>query len=231
MAPEPRIGFEMTLLRMLAFRPESPTAQVGQSPTAAPDTRAARALPAAPTSAAKPALTAVATTPVSAVTTQPAAAPALTAPAPAATPLSLASIPAAGGDSVRPLTIDAGNWAAVVEAAKLTGMVRQFALNCVPAGFDNRLLRLQFDQAVADRRTPQIDEKLLQGLSQYFGAEIRIAFESLDSALITPARRRTLAEEDKILRAAAAFEEDPAVKGLRERFGAEIDAASVKPIN
>ena len=33
------------------------------------------------------------------------------------------------------------------------------------------------------------------------------------------------------LRAAAAFEEDPAVKGLRERFGAEVDAASVKPAN
>ena len=27
------------------------------------------------------------------------------------------------------------------------------------------------------------------------------------------------------------FEQDPAVKGLRERFGAEADAASVKPVN
>ncbi len=40
-----------------------------------------------------------------------------------------------------------------------------------------------------------------------------------------------MAEQDKALQAAAAFEEDPAVKGLRERFGAEVDAASVKPTN
>jgi hypothetical protein len=40
-----------------------------------------------------------------------------------------------------------------------------------------------------------------------------------------------MAEQDKAVRAAAAFEDDAAVKGLRERFGAEIDAASVKPTN
>jgi len=40
-----------------------------------------------------------------------------------------------------------------------------------------------------------------------------------------------MAEQDKALRAAAAFEQDAAVKGLQERFGAEVDAASVKPTN
>jgi hypothetical protein len=38
-----------------------------------------------------------------------------------------------------------------------------------------------------------------------------------------------MAEQNKTLQAAAAFEEDAAVKGLRERFGADVDAASVKP--
>jgi hypothetical protein len=40
-----------------------------------------------------------------------------------------------------------------------------------------------------------------------------------------------MAEQDKTSRAAAAFEEDPAVKTLRQRFGAEVDPASVKPTN
>ena len=40
-----------------------------------------------------------------------------------------------------------------------------------------------------------------------------------------------MAEQDKAVRATAAFEQDPAVKSLRERFGAEVDAASVKPTN
>jgi DNA polymerase-3 subunit gamma/tau len=127
--------------------------------------------------------------------------------------------------------VDAANWGAVVEAAGLTGMARQFALNCTPAAFDNRVLRLQFDPAAAHHRTPQNEEKLLQGLSGYLGPDIRVIFEATGAEVLTPARQRAQAEQDRIARAAAAFDEDSAVKGLRERFGAEIDTASVKPPN
>jgi len=66
-------------------------------------------------------------------------------------------------------------------------------------------------------------------LSRYLGRDIRIQFEALQSGLITPARQRVLAEQDKSSVAVTAFTDDPAVRGLRERFGAEIDAASIKP--
>jgi len=187
MAPEPRIGFEMSLLRMLAFRPETAT------PSTAPSASGAgRSAPHAVPSAAPAAL------------------------------VGAANVPA---------TINADNWAAVVEAAGLSGMVRQIALNCVPVSFDGGLLRLSFDESAAHQRSKQMDDKLAQSLSAHLGREIRIAFESADSALVTPARRRAMAELDKTSRAAAAFEEDPAVKSLRQRFGAEVDPASVKPAN
>jgi DNA polymerase-3 subunit gamma/tau len=190
MAPEPRIGFEMTLLRMLAFRPES--ARSSAVPSAAGTGR-----------------------PLVAPSAAPSAAPA-----------------AAARTAHIPATIDAGNWVAVVEAANLSGMVRQIALNCVPASFDGSLLRLSFDESAAHQRSRQMDDKLAQSLSAYLGRDIRIAFESAaDTALVTPARRRAMAEQDKSSRAAAAFEEDPAVKNLRQRFGAEVDPASVKPAN
>ncbi len=206
MAPEPRIGFEMSLLRMLAFRPEPAL------PSTAPPGTARR---------------------VAAATASPAPArpePASSATAPAGAPGAVA--PALRGVAIAgPTTIDAGNWAAVVEAAGLSGMVRQFALNCVAASFQNDVLRLQFDQSVEHRRTRQIEDKLVQGLSTYLGREIRVVFESSESALVTPARRRAMDEQDRTLRAAAAFDEDAAVKGLRERFGADVDPASVKPAN
>jgi DNA polymerase-3 subunit gamma/tau len=189
MAPEPRIGFEMSLLRMLAFRPESTV-----HPSAAPSAPGAG---------------------------RPSTAPAAPSAAPAA---------AARGAHI-PATIDAGNWAAVVEAANLSGMVRQIALNCVPVSFDGSLLRLSSDEAAAHQRSKPMDDKLVQSLSAYLGRDIRIAFESADPSLVTPARRRAIAEQDKASRAAAAFEEDPAVKSLRQRFGAEVDPASVKPTN
>jgi DNA polymerase-3 subunit gamma/tau len=185
MAPEPRIGFEMSLLRMLAFRPE--TAHSSAAPAAPGAGRPSAAPPSAPAAAAR-----------------------------------AAHIPAA---------IDSGNWAAVVEAANLSGMVRQIAMNCVPASFDGSLLRLSFDESAAHQRSRQMDDKLAQSLSAYLGRDIRVAFESADTALVTPARRRAMAEQDKTSRAAAAFDEDPAVKSLRQHFGAEVDPASVKPAN
>ncbi len=93
-------------------------------------------------------------------------------------------------------------------------MVRQLALNCVPASFENDVLILRLDQAVADRRTRPIEDKLVQGLSKYFGRDVRISFETAEAALATPARQRAVAEQDRAVRAAAAFEADPAVKGL-----------------
>jgi DNA polymerase-3 subunit gamma/tau len=200
MAPDPRLGFEMTLLRMLAFRPDA--AAVRGSIDARPA--------AAPTRAASPA----------------AGAPAAGAPDGA---VSAAIGPNAS--SIRLTSIDAGNWTAVVEAANLSGMVRQFALNCVPAAFEHGVLALQLDQATADRRTRPIEEKLVQGLSKYLGRDIRVTFETAQSALDTPARQRLLQEQERAVRAAAAFEADATVKGLRERFGADVDAASVKPAN
>jgi DNA polymerase-3 subunit gamma/tau len=193
MAPEPRVGFEMTLLRMLAFRPES----------AAQPVKAGRA------------------TTVAALTESPSVS------ASAAT----SSAPGASALEARLTSIDAANWPAVVEAAGLSGMVRQLALNCVPARFENSLLTLRLDQAASDRRTRPIEEKLVQGLSKYLGREIRVTFETADSTLNSPARQRVQAEQDRIARAASAFESDPAVKGLRERFGADVDASSVKPTN
>jgi DNA polymerase-3 subunit gamma/tau len=180
MAPEPRIGFEMTLLRMLAFRPDAAVPQPKPLPTST--------------------------------------APALASAAPVV-------------ETARLTSIDAANWPAIVEAAGLSAMARQLALNCVPAGFEHNLLTLKLDQGASDRRTRPIEEKLVQLLSKYLGRDIRVAFEIAESGLNSPARQRVQAEQDRVARAASAFESDPAVKGLRERFGADVDAASVKPSN
>jgi hypothetical protein len=129
------------------------------------------------------------------------------------------------------MSLDAGNWPAVVEAAGLSGMVRQFALNCVPAHFEADALTLKIDAAASDRRTRVIDEKLIAGLSKYFARDLRVNFEVAATEIDSPARQRVLAEQERVARAASAFEADPTVKGLRERFGADIDVGSVKPAN
>ena len=202
MAPDPRIGFEMTLLRMLAFRPDD-ASQSAAAETARP-APAAKAQGAVQGGMAR---------------------------APAASSAAAPPAPANGAAAVRLMSIDADNWPAVVEAACLSGMVRQFALNCVPASFESDVLTLKIDPAASDRRTRAIDEKLIVGLSKYFGRELRVNFEVAETEIASPARQRAAAEQERVARAASAFEADPTVKGLRERFGADIDAGSVKPAN
>ena len=208
LAPDPRLGFEMTLLRMLAFRPDAPAAGTTAGSGAAAASGAARALPTPPAARAAPQAT---VTPIAPI-----------APAPPSSPAPAALVPA---------SIDAASWPRIVEGASLSGMVRQFALNCVPASFERDVLTLRLDEGVDARRSRAIEEKLLQALTKYLGRAIRLVFEVSQSELATPARQRALADQDKVVRAAAAFEADPIVKGLQERFGAAVDTASVKPGN
>jgi DNA polymerase-3 subunit gamma/tau len=195
MAPDPRLGFEMTLLRMLAFRPDSAATAPGR-----PESSGGAAL-----REGRPS------------TGQPAPTPATAVPAPAR--------PAAAP------SIDAARWPAIVSAAGLSGMARQIALNCVPASFVDGALVLRLGESSAFSRSPAVEEKLAQGLSKYLGRDIRVVFEVSQSDLATPARQRAIADQERALRATASFDEDPAVKGLQERFGAEVDVASVKPTN
>jgi DNA polymerase-3 subunit gamma/tau len=211
MAPDPRLGFEMTLLRMLAFRPDAASAPAGAAAAAAPG----RSRPPGPGGNAPDQrdVSPAAAVPASPAAASPPSAPG--APAPGA--------PAPGA----PAGIDADTWLSVVEAAGLGGMVRQLAFNCVPASYDNAVLVLRLDAASDSRRSKPLEDRLAQGLSKYMGREIRLVFEVSDG-LATPARQRVHADQERTLRAAEAFEQDPAVKGLRERFGAEVDSASVK---
>jgi DNA polymerase III subunit gamma/tau len=209
LAPDPRLGFEMTLLRMLAFRPDAPAAGTTAGSGAAAASGAGRALPTPPAARAAPQATVTAPAP-----------PTVSAPPSGPTPAALV-----------PASINAASWPRIVEGASLSGMVRQFALNCVPASFERDVLTLRLDEGVDARRSRAIEEKLLQALTKYLGRAIRLVFEVSQSELATPARQRALADQDKVVRAAAAFEADPVVKGLQERFGAAVDTASVKPAN
>jgi DNA polymerase III subunit gamma/tau len=246
MAPDPRLGFEMTLLRMLAFRPE--TAGAARPTSAGPRAEsrgpAASSMPAAAGApqAARASMTGAASiprtasaTPATGAAPTPGAAsptPGTTSSGPESLPtLAMAQSPAFVSGAAPPARVDADSWPQTVEAAGLTGMVRQFALNCFPASFENGVLVFKLDETVDIRRTPQIEQKLSQGLGKYFGREIRLLFEVTNGALATPARQRVIADQDRTQRAAAAFEADPAVRGLQERFGAEVDMSSVKPAN
>jgi DNA polymerase-3 subunit gamma/tau len=146
LAPDPRAGFEMTLLRMLGFRYAGsglPAAPAGGGALAA-KSAAARGPRPEPAPAAG----------------RPAAAPALAAP-----PAPPAAAPQVAAD-----------WAAMVTEMGLSGAVRSLALNCQFLGRREGVVRLALDPRFQAAKTPGIEAKLQQALASLYAGPVRLEF-------------------------------------------------------
>jgi DNA polymerase-3 subunit gamma/tau len=203
LAPDPRTGFEMTLLRMIAFRPGGEAARAG------PPTSAAQGV-------------ARATPPVSAAADKQRAAPATGTPV-------VASVAAAAAPPALAPAEDGGQWAQIVSQLELSGAARQLASHCVFVGRQGAVVRLGVDPRNQLVRTPAQEDKLAQALSRYFGAPVRLEFQPVAAGVETPAQAQRRASEAELAAARRSFETEPGVQGLRERFGATVLPETVRP--
>jgi DNA polymerase-3 subunit gamma/tau len=186
-APDARGGFEMALLRMLAFRPVSSAAD---DETRSSGRTAVRR----------------------------------------ATGVGTIAQPAAGGGAAAPVA-ETSDWSAMVAALDLQGPARQLANHCVLAARSGDVLRLRLDRSGEMFRRPQLEQKLVQALSAHLGRALRIEISVSEDAEDTPARRQALASDERLRAAEEAIEADPAVRAMREVFGATVQPGSVKPLN
>ena len=213
LAPDARTGFRMTLIRMLAFRPASAAGAVAGAPAPASARPGPATLPA--TGAAGGAATSTAT--------------ALPALAPAATDAGLTSASAASAAPAASPLPAALDWAAIIAALELQGAQRELARNCALLGREADIVRLALDSRRASMRTRALEDKLAQALSRYFGCAVRLQIELRDDAHETPARVTERVEAQRRSQAQMAFEADPLVTTLKERFGASVLPESVRP--
>jgi DNA polymerase III subunit gamma/tau len=206
LAPDPRTGFEMTLLRMIAFRPGGESAgtgtpvHTGQVAGAAPEkSRATAVAPVAPAVALAPGASAAA----------------------AAVAVSVAPAP--------PAQDSGAEWAQIVSQLELSGAARQLASHCVFIGRQGAVVRLALDPRNQLVRTPAQEDKLAQALSRHFGAAVRLEFQGVAPGAETPAQAQRRASEAELAAARRSFETEPGVQGLRERFGATVLSDTVRP--
>jgi DNA polymerase-3 subunit gamma/tau len=203
LAPDPRAGFEMVLLRMLAFgvaegaRASPVSAPPGERPAVASRAPAAAGSRTASAAPAAPAATAAS------------AAPASAAPA-----------PAAAGE---------GTWPQIVAAMNLGGMVRQLASNCTLLGKQGNRVQLLLDADGEHLRTSTLEDKLTQALSAYYGEPVRLEISVGAQAIDTPARQQKQAAGDRLQSARDAIETDPNVRAMRDMFGATVQPDSIRP--
>jgi len=207
LAPDARTGFEMALLRMLAFRP-------GDEPAAA------RVAPRAPTSQAHARAPEPPSADARAATPTPAPAPrepAAQAPAPA---------PIARDASGRP------DWEALIERAQLRGPFSVVAQNAVLRERDGQTLVLALQPAHMGMAVEPMVSQMEDRISQALGETIRLRFvsESQADAMQTPAARAAKARDSAQSAAEQAIEDDPLVQSLKRDFGARVVPQSVKPL-
>jgi DNA polymerase-3 subunit gamma/tau len=202
LAPDPRTGFEMALLRMIAFRPQ---AGAGESRVAGspPSSRSAPSGPATTVVAPKPGSSAAAPVPATALAAD---------AAPRA---------AQGG---------AQDWAAIISATELQGAARQLATHCVLVGREGAVVRLALDPRSKFMRTAAVEEKLAQALAKYYGEPVRLEFTAVLPQAETPAQAGQRVSQEEAESARRAFESDPGVQGFRDRFGATMLPETIRPV-
>jgi DNA polymerase-3 subunit gamma/tau len=205
LAPDPRSGFEMTLLRMLGFRYAGSSLAAGATPGGS--AQAARAAA------------------VRGGRTEPSAEPAARE-SPAAPQESAQAAAAAPPGATA--TVVAGDWTAMVGEMGLSGAVRSLALNCQFVSHREGAVRLALDPRFPAARTPGLESKLQQALGAYLGGPVRLEFVA-DAAAQTPAQVQERAGLAALVAARQAFGEDPTVKALQERFGATVLPDTIRP--
>jgi DNA polymerase-3 subunit gamma/tau len=205
-APDPRLGFEMTLLRMLTFKPDDGT------PVRAAPPSAARSASAGSVAAAS-AVPAIAET--SATFATPVPAPALARAAAARVNLSA----------------DAA-WDTRVDAMALDGIPKQLARNCAWSGRDGNVVHLSLDvrakHLLQDERRAAIE----RALSAQFGEPLKLVIElAVEAALESPAQLDQQRASERQRAAETAIEADPAVRAFKDMFGASVKPGSVRPLD
>lgn len=251
MAPDQKMGFEMTLIRMLAFRPlqDAASPASGAGPGAASSRekapRPAEATPPPPVSAppAPPpvAETAPPSPPPAAKTAPPApvsAPPAPpVAPAPSAAAVKTAPPPAPSAPPAppparekRPLSaLSNDNWPALIDEMALSGLTRELARHCILKDCNGNQVSLSLQPGQRHLLSPVQQEQLQAALRRRFDEGLRVLFEEEEgNAAETPAQKQVRARLEEKQAAIKAIEEDPKVKTLQEAFGATIDAASAR---
>ncbi len=214
LAPDPQSGFEMVLLRMLAFRPA--------------DTD---------TAIAPPSLKAAVVPPPNALNVL---APGVTAAQEINRSVPGERAPAGAAESAPPTVIVERvpnvnpppgelNWNAVVDQMELHGLVRELARNTAFKACNEKFL----DLVLAPRHENLRVERVVQGLETALKEQLKIAITirlSIDGEreLDTPSKRIGEVEAALIRGAERDIEADPTVKLLQDQFGAKIEKIEPK---
>lgn len=204
LAPDMRSGFEMVLLRMLAFKPVESSQTQSVAPAAAKPTQSAPVVN-------------------SPVTNTIAAERPATAPAPAANNAELVANLGKSAD------LNA-EWHGIVNALPVRGMAKQLALNCELKAYEDKYVVLNISNEHKSMLTPSVEEQLTKALCDFFKRDLKLKIQSGEFEHATPAVAEQKKVEDKLQSAQQSIDSDSVVQAFKDNFGATVIEQSVRPI-
>ncbi len=241
LAPDPRTGLEMTLLRMLAFRPadvgsgdvvpgaNSPAANAstvsGSSPasvqtkksnTSNGGNEAAKAARAAfdAMQQAKPSATPESTTPVSTPAVEPG--PGLKLESEEATE-------PGSNDETR-------DWSSFQATLELSGAVREFARNLQLESADENRWKFLVPDTLQHLGSESVVQSLQSALSTRLGHAVILDLHTASKPVKSVAAAAERAEINRMSEAERAIEEDSTVQDIKKKFGAKMIPDSIQPL-
>lgn len=238
-APSPRSGFEMSLLRMLAFRPGEAGVQASMPRAAAANVTTPGPRASAPTAAAEQARAALAEPaprPQPQVSAPPMPAPPVTAPPP---PMRVAeprepefcAPPVVSPQAASAMLVtDSEHWLELVARSSLRGPARLLAEHAAFVAHSDGMLRLTLAPGDEHLKSPSLVLQLGDALSSLLGGAIQLRFETGEPRGDTARVRNVREREEKQAGAEQGFAADPDIQRLVQVHGAQIVPDSIRPL-
>ncbi|MEY2666122.1 MAG: hypothetical protein RLZZ384_293 [Pseudomonadota bacterium] len=201
LAPDPRSGFEMVMLRMLTFRPVKVDIRAEMPVNANAHTIAPATIQQSPP-------------PATIQQQPPSVTPQLITPQEAATP---------------PLALNLQNWESMVANLK-SGMTKQFASRCVLEYLDETQCRLSLDPEFDSLLDDDSLEKLEKALRDLLAKPIKLSIEVKTLGEHTPAQLIVQAQENRQQEAVQAIYEDSTIVYFQDNFDAHVLPETIQPI-
>ena len=246
LAPSGRAGFEMSLLRMLAFRPAQAGEMRGDARTpstnATPASASAASVPSASASApvqARVAATAEPVMPPQQMAREEMPAPARVAvddmpPWPPAEPAKVgasAPAPVSAASTTMPADIgitDAETWLHFAGTCGLKGVGKQLVDNVAFAGYANGTLTLALDSGFDYLRSERTLGELRDAIASRYGVAPRLAFATAAEGETLKQRSHRQRDEQQNV-AEETFMNHPDVRQLMQQHGARLVPDSIRP--
>ncbi|EPJ48309.1 MAG: DNA polymerase subunit gamma and tau [Osedax symbiont Rs1] len=126
------------------------------------------------------------------------------------------------------LSLDA--WPALVSAIGFTGMTAHIAENLSLESIQGSNIEFNVSQVQKNVLDQTQKNRIQSMLSQYFGCELNIAYDSERSTRETPWQCFEKLRATRLRQAISSFQTDEMVQQLVAMFGAEIDRSSIMPV-